>query len=70
MYLAFSKDLAISESNNVVCSRGQCPNPTGCGFIPNYPIIYFDENGNISDNRWQSVEFAKSFFTRIVHQIE
>jgi hypothetical protein len=69
MYLAHSKDLTISPVNNVVCSRGQCPNPTDCGFIPNYPIIYFDENGNIADNRWQSVEFAESLFTRILPQI-
>jgi hypothetical protein len=69
MYLAYSKDLAIAKVNNVVCSRGQCPNPTDCGFIPNYPIIYFDANGHLADNRWQSVEFVESLFTRILPQI-
>jgi hypothetical protein len=70
MYLAYSKDLAITSENKVVCSRGQCPSPTDCGFIPNYPIIYFDKNGNIADKRWQSVEFAEDFFTQILPQIK
>jgi hypothetical protein len=69
MYLAHSQDLIIAPVNNVVCSRSQCPNPTGCGFIPNYPVIYFDENGLLADNRWHSIENAESFFTRILPQI-
>ena len=69
MYLAHSQDLKISPVNNVVCSRSQCPKPTDCGFIPNYPVIYFDENGLLADNRWHSIEDAESFFTRILPQI-
>lgn len=45
MYIARSVDLAIRPANKITCSRKKCDNKTGCGFIPNYPIIHFDASG-------------------------
>lgn len=42
--IAKSKDLAVYENSNSKCSRKKCNNKNNCGFIPNYPYIYFDKN--------------------------
>ncbi|HAC62626.1 MAG TPA: hypothetical protein DCF68_03580 [Cyanothece sp. UBA12306] len=47
MLIARSTDLVANEDNrikyNIDCKRRKCKNPD-CGFIPNYPLIYFDLN--------------------------
>lgn len=42
MYVARSSDLAVSEKNQIKCSRKKCSHQANCGFIPNYPNIFFD----------------------------
>lgn len=47
MFIARSKDLIATENNQIKyqtkCTRKKCSN-SNCGFIPNYPKIFFDMN--------------------------
>lgn len=65
MYLAKSSDLAVGVDTGVVCTRKACKNVTDCGFIPDYPIIRFDESLK-PINGWVEIEQAVDFFTRII----
>lgn len=65
MFLAKTKDLMIGN-NGVLCTRAQCKNKTSCGFIPNYPIIYFDKQTNRANNGWVSISEAASIFRQFV----
>jgi hypothetical protein len=47
MYIARSRDLQVSTENGVKCTRKICPNKQACGFIPNYPEMYFDADGKV-----------------------
>lgn len=62
MYVAKTEDLAIGYNSGVVCTRDKCKNKTNCGFIPNYPIIYFDLKMNKPTNGWVSIEDSLSLF--------
>lgn len=55
-YIARSKDLAVYENNNSKCSRKKCNNHNNCGFIPNYPYIYFDKRTGQVIEPWIEVE--------------
>jgi hypothetical protein len=67
MYVARTEDLAAKPNTGVVCTRGKCKNKTNCGFIPNYPLIRFDENTYEPINGWvpieESLKMFKSFIT-------
>ncbi len=65
MYLAKSSDLAVGVGTGVVCTRRACRNATNCGFIPDYPIILFDESLK-PINGWVEIEQAVDFFTSII----
>lgn len=56
IYIARSKDLAVDQNNNVKCSRKKCKNQNNCGFIPNYPYIYFDKTTGKVIEPWIEVE--------------
>ncbi|MDJ1171470.1 helix-turn-helix transcriptional regulator [Roseofilum sp. BLCC_M154] len=43
-YIAKSKDLAVYPENNIQCTRRKCESKKNCGFIPNYPYIYFHKS--------------------------
>jgi hypothetical protein len=47
MYVARSQDLRVSQENSIKCTRKICPNKETCGFIPNYPEMYFDATGKV-----------------------
>lgn len=51
MYVASSHDLAISNNGNI-CTRKKCDNKLNCKFIPNYPLIEFDKNANVIQDKW------------------
>jgi hypothetical protein len=66
LYLATSKDLAITTKNGIKCTRGACPNPQNCGFIPNYPLITFPKDSNKPLKPWVGVENAANFFLKLI----
>ena len=55
-YIARSQDLVVDENNNVRCSRKKCNNQNNCGFIPNYPYIYFNKKTGKVIEPWIEVE--------------
>jgi hypothetical protein len=65
MFAAKSSDLAITKGNGVRCSRGTCPEPDNCGFIPNYPIIKFDKSQKAL-GPWVLVDSSGSMFDSFV----
>lgn len=64
MFVARTKDLAAKSSTTITCTRKQCKNKTNCGFIPNYPIIYFDATTNRPTNNWVPISEAVNTFKR------
>lgn len=66
MYVAKTMDLAVHHDNRVVCTRGRCNNKNNCGFIPNYPMIYFDAKTFKPTNGWVPIEEALSLFEDFV----
>lgn len=66
LYIAKTVDLAAKPNTGVVCSRGKCSNKTGCGFIPNYPIISFDATTNKPTNGWLPINESATFFRNLV----
>jgi hypothetical protein len=70
LYLATSKDLAVTTENSIKCTRSACPMPQNCGFIPNYPLITF-QNGNILPEKpWVAVQNANNFFLKLIKTIK
>ncbi|MEK7174887.1 MAG: restriction endonuclease [Patescibacteria group bacterium] len=61
IYVAKTKNLAIGN-NHIVCTRAKCKNKKSCGFIPNYPIIYFDKKTNYPNNNWVSIDKSLNVF--------
>lgn len=66
MYVAKTEDLVIGHASGVVCTRKKCDNKTSCGFIPNYPIIYFNSKTNKPTNGWVPIEESLSLFNCFV----
>lgn len=64
MYIAKSSDLVISSNTGIVCTRRKCETKDSCGFIPNYPVIKF-ENGAVNNN-WSPIVNAEEFFASLV----
>lgn len=55
-YIARSKDLAVYPENNIQCTRKKCQSKSNCGFIPNYPYIYFNKNTGKVIHPWIETE--------------
>ncbi len=56
-YIARSKDLAVRQQNyHSKCSRKKCTNQNNCGFIPNYPYIYFNKTTGEVIKPWVKIE--------------
>lgn len=66
MYAARTKDIAVSPHNKVQCTRSKCKNKNSCGFIPNYPIIYFNPGTLKPVNGWVEVEKISSFLSNSI----
>lgn len=64
IFLAKTGDMIISPNNGITCTRRRCTAQDSCGFIPNYPVIKF-ENGKPTNN-WFSIKDADAFFTSLV----
>ncbi len=47
MYVARSHDVRVALENSFKCTRKKCNNKDTCGFIPNYPEMYFDAGGKV-----------------------
>lgn len=62
MFIAKTNDLAITNSSGVICTRSRCRNKKDCGFIPNYPIVYFEAETNKPNNGWVPIENSLSVF--------
>lgn len=62
MFVARTSDLTISNLSKVVCTRSKCKNKQNCGFIPNYPIIYFNSQTIKPNNGWVPLGSAPSVF--------
>lgn len=58
MYIARAKDIAITETNQITCTRRGCVENSRCAFIPNYPIIYFDPRDKKPRKPWIPIEEA------------
>jgi len=65
LYVAKSSDLQISN-NGINCTRAKCKNKKACGFIPNYPIIFFDKNTNQPKAGWVPIEKSLALFKDFV----
>lgn len=64
IYVALSEKLAATEANEVMCSRKECNNKKGCGFIPNYPEMFFDTNGSVKPP-WFPIEEIETLLKQI-----
>lgn len=69
MYIAKADELSITRANGVVCTRRRCSNKEECEFIPNYPIINFDNTLIVPrpDHRWTPIEQAERLFTSMLN---
>ena len=64
MYLTKTTDIVISKNTGIKCTRRACTAQDSCGFIPNYPVIKFE---NVKPtNNWSSIGDAEAFFTSLV----
>jgi hypothetical protein len=62
LYIAKTTDLSISRSSKVICTRSKCKNKRNCGFIPNYPIIYFNSKTNKPNYGWVALKNSLNIF--------
>lgn len=62
MFIARSHDLRVASDNHFKCTRKKCDNKTACGFIPNYPEMYFDVNGKVLAP-WYPLESIETLLT-------
>lgn len=65
LYIAKSSDLQIGN-NGIGCTRAKCKNKKACGFIPNYPIIFFDKSTNQPKAGWVPIEKSLALFKDFV----
>jgi len=72
MYVTTSETIAIKNGSWHDCTRRACDNQQNCGFIPNYPKIYFPpfEDNEFSDasNGWSKIENAENVFASLINQ--
>ena len=65
MFVAKTSDLAVGN-NGIFCTRGLCRNKKACGFVPNYPIIFYDKKTNKPINGWIPIKNILSLFENLV----
>jgi hypothetical protein len=67
LYIARSQDLVPQSATNngegIKCSRAKCQNQYDCGFIPNYPKIFFSDNSLKPNAPWYDIKDAESLFS-------
>ena len=72
MYIITSKNLTIKNGSWHKCTRKGCTNKENCGFIPNYPKIYFppfEENVfKKCTNGWSVINDAETLFLALVKE--
>lgn len=72
LYLVKASDLYVGNPNYPVrCVRQKCKkdgHDADCGFVPNYPLIYFPENSLEPVNGWVSVNNCSDLFNRFITQ--
>jgi hypothetical protein len=56
LYIASADSISIKRKNKVKCTRKKCSNQTNCGFIPNYPVIEFNNDSLEPLSNWKSLE--------------
>lgn len=64
-FLALSENISIKVGNNVTCTRRKCTNKNNCGFIPNYPLIKFNDNNHTN---WTSIVNVTDLFLGLVER--
>ncbi len=56
LYVAKSTDLlprhTTDSTQDIICSRSKCQSRYDCGFIPNYPKIFFEDNSPKPNPPW------------------
>ncbi len=67
IYIAPSYALAIEEENGIQCTRKKCTKNTDCGFIPNYPIIKFNNKNEFPLEPWIPIENSEELFTSLIN---
>lgn len=65
LYFAKTSDLIITPSTHIVCTRKKCTNKTDCQFIPNFPVIIFDEETLKPTNNWYELDKAEQIFVKM-----
>ncbi len=68
MYVASSESLAIKENNNITCTRKGCTKLQNCGFIPNYPLITFENGNKKPNNAWFEIENCELLFKSMIEK--
>lgn len=66
LYIARSVDLVPHPPMNgeeIKCTRAKCNNQYGCGFIPNYPKIFFLEDSSKPNAPWYDLGEAEELFS-------
>jgi hypothetical protein len=58
MFIAPSKGLAVLAENDNICLRRNCTSPHNCGFIPNYPYMYFTGESLTPNPPWYALADA------------
>lgn len=66
MYVAPAHTLSIKGNNGIKCTRRKCSKKTGCGFIPNYPIIKFKKGQKVPMSPWVPIENSQSLFESLL----
>ncbi|MBP8001816.1 MAG: restriction endonuclease [Chloroflexi bacterium] len=62
LYAAPTSGLAIRPANKITCTREKCKNPEHCGFIPNYPSIWFSLDARTVYSPWVPINDWSTLF--------
>lgn len=65
MFVAPAADLAI-HNNGLRCTRRACRQKAACGFIPNYPIIKFDQASASPEQPWVHIQDSLNVFSALL----
>jgi len=70
MYVTTSENIAIKKGAWHKCTRKACKAKSSCGFIPNYPKIYFppqeDELFKDASNNWSLIEDIEKILLKLI----
>ncbi len=65
MYISRSWDLIISPQTGITCTRKKCKR-MDCGFVPNYPLMFFEHGNKIPIARWVPIEDSEPLFRQFI----